>query len=106
VKVGVWCAVSARNVVRVFFNETINCGMYLHVEIELSTPPVICEQREKLPLIPNVIGMLGHRRNSRELRGRLCAGSGEAQSRELVNFIKKHCYKYYVSGHYASSCFY
>jgi hypothetical protein len=43
VKVGVWCAVSARrNVVPVFFNETFS--KYLHVErMVLSTPPVICE---------------------------------------------------------------
>jgi hypothetical protein len=33
VKVGVWCAVSAkRNVLHVFFNETINCERYLRVE--------------------------------------------------------------------------
>jgi hypothetical protein len=33
VKVGVWCAVSARRIARpVFFNETINCERYLLVE--------------------------------------------------------------------------
>jgi hypothetical protein len=32
VKVGVCCAVSARIVRRVFFNETMNCEKYLHVE--------------------------------------------------------------------------
>jgi hypothetical protein len=33
VKVGVWCAVSARRiVVPVFFDETINLEKYLHVE--------------------------------------------------------------------------
>jgi hypothetical protein len=33
VKVGVWCAVSAKRiVVSVFFNETINCETYLRVE--------------------------------------------------------------------------
>jgi hypothetical protein len=30
-KFGVWCPVSARNIVPVFFNETINCEIYLHV---------------------------------------------------------------------------
>jgi hypothetical protein len=45
VKVGVWCAVSARrNVVPAFLNETINCKKYLRVErMAFSTPPVICE---------------------------------------------------------------
>jgi hypothetical protein len=32
VKVGVWCAVSARIVAYVFFNKTINCERHLHVE--------------------------------------------------------------------------
>jgi hypothetical protein len=32
-KVGAWCAVSARRiVVHVFFNETVNCERYLRVE--------------------------------------------------------------------------
>jgi hypothetical protein len=32
VKVGVWCALSARRIVRsVFFNETINCEKYVWV---------------------------------------------------------------------------
>jgi hypothetical protein len=52
------------------------------------TPPVICEQRCELPFIPNVIGMLSHRQNSRALSGRQCPGSGDAQSRERMNFIK------------------
>jgi hypothetical protein len=51
VKVGVGCAVSARIVVPVFFNETINCEKYLHVErAAFSIPPVICNY-----FIPNVI---------------------------------------------------
>jgi hypothetical protein len=45
VKVGVWCAVSARKiVVPVFFNEAVNCGKYVRVErTAFSTHPVICE---------------------------------------------------------------
>jgi hypothetical protein len=44
-KVGAWCAVSARRVVvRVFFNETINCEKYLRVHrTPFPTPSVICE---------------------------------------------------------------
>jgi hypothetical protein len=36
--------------------------------------------------------MQSHRQNSRVLRGGRCTGSGEAQSREHVNFIKKIMY--------------
>jgi hypothetical protein len=44
-KVGAWCAVSARRtVVPVFFDETVNCEKYLRVErTAFSTPSVICE---------------------------------------------------------------
>jgi hypothetical protein len=42
VKVGVWCAVSARRiVVPMVFNETVNYEGYLHAAF--STPSVICE---------------------------------------------------------------
>jgi hypothetical protein len=46
VRVGVWCAVSARRifVLVVFLNETINCEKYLRVKrIAFSALPVICE---------------------------------------------------------------
>jgi hypothetical protein len=41
-KVDVWCTVSARIVVLVFYNKTIKCKEYLCVERAIfSTPPVI-----------------------------------------------------------------
>jgi hypothetical protein len=44
-KLDAWCAVSVRKiVVPVFFDETIDCKKYLHVErTAFSIPPVICE---------------------------------------------------------------
>jgi hypothetical protein len=51
---------------------------------------VICEQRQELPVIPNVIGMLSHQQYSHVLHSKWHSGLCEVQSREYVNFIKKH----------------
>jgi hypothetical protein len=46
VKVGVWCAVSARRIVAlVFFNEKINCEIYVQVILEQFFPELIEEER-------------------------------------------------------------
>jgi hypothetical protein len=71
VKVGVWCAVSARMIVEPVFNETINCEKYLHVERPaFSTPPVICELQllHSERYCPS--GMLIHRQNSHAPRSK------------------------------------
>jgi hypothetical protein len=46
VKVGVWCAISARRIVgRVFFNETINCERYVQVILGQFFPKLTEEER-------------------------------------------------------------
>jgi hypothetical protein len=67
----------------VFLKETINCERDLRVDGQHF------QQRNELPFVLNVIGMLGHQQNSGALRGRWCTGHGEAHSRERVKFVKK-----------------
>jgi hypothetical protein len=46
VKVGVWCAVSARRIVGpVFFNETINCERYVQVILWQFIPELTVEEK-------------------------------------------------------------
>jgi hypothetical protein len=45
VKVGVWCALSARIVEPVFSNETINCKRYVHIILGQFFPELTEEER-------------------------------------------------------------
>jgi hypothetical protein len=87
VKVGVWRAVSARIVVPVFSNETINCERYLHVEgrhFKHLLRSVNCNY-----FIQNVIGRQA-RSFIDKIRMRLAGGSAQfTAKRRAVEWVNK-----------------